>query len=159
MFIALFVILAFEVGFLLLHNNGPATQQSNTNSASVATNNKLNTLAASFLRYLSYGDTGALTHATFDLEYFGTIVNVYNQPGTIRKIDYQVGLRLQGANGLQYLLFKPSQVKYIKVYAKRLGIEQEIKFSSLKVGDKVTINMTTDVKSTNENLVIKIVKQ
>lgn len=104
------------------------------------------------LDYLGRIVAGELVSSTVQNVYNGTIAQVYDTPGIINQRSYVKALKLQN-NKVQYyyLLFQQNLSKFTFIEAS--GNEEiPIRFSDLKIGDRVEITETLDLLGEEDNL-------
>jgi hypothetical protein len=141
------VILMLVVVFYLFFYK-PAPQAMVVTTGEESTGSQQAVLSSNVLNYLSAtGDI--LVSSKVTNEFSGVLTEVLDRPGVRKFIVYEKALGLrsvgEGSGGTNYLLFRKNDVGAIKVYEPFLGVNKQMEFADLKVGDRVKIKEIIDL--------------
>ncbi|HVZ66676.1 MAG TPA: hypothetical protein VG917_00260 [Patescibacteria group bacterium] len=168
--ICFFVFVIFEATYLFFYKSPQPANQIGSKSLSVSptisNGSQPSKLVASNVSILTNlvaaGQKGALTSATMNLVYEGKILEIYTKQGDINGTNYELGLKVKGENGINYLLILPNDLKVLEVYVVENGAEHKAQFQDLQVGDNVKLevikNLTEPFVNGQNTEKMKIVK-
>ena len=148
--ITLFLFVVFEVGYIFFYKS------SNTTSAPSQVKEVVNPQQISGQKQ---NPNQARNNYWIDIissslsvnKYEGIITSIINTPGQSRQVNYQeaIGLKPLNPSGrtdpMRLFLIRQQDLAVLKVYDSTSESKKEIKFSDLKIGDKIRIEEDLDM--------------